>query len=347
MDVQEMHIEVNQATQAISANIRRKMYPEELDWILNKVMDRYIGTHVAALRGAPGAAESLLHLSRLGTILSDKNLPTYVTERGVAAAIPYTVAELLSVEPAVHNLCGANSVSLREDVILQYLHIVPSVALSSPYKDVTITIDGQIAFSMQQYATDRGVTFNGFTATDELWRLVPIILTELSAKGYEVYWQQYGPIYKPSTIIFASIPPAFIQITIDGATTSAQTSVSNLQTRYTNLPTTFRPGRLYFQTIYPVISAGAFSETYYRSPVCTLKNGTLEIELTSSFIVGNVKVHHARKPRRIDINLKQDCELPDNAHPDICDLATEYIKLLRSDPDWETKLKDNMLRSSI
>lgn len=342
-----MHIEVNQATQSIAANVRRKIYPQELDWILNKVTNRYIGTHSAALRNAPGAAESMAHLNRLNTLISEYDLPAYQTERGVIAALPFSVQELLSVEVAVQNLCGNPATTLRADVPLQYLEVKETVALTEFYKTVVLTIDAQVVFSIQAHATARAAVFNGFTAKEETWRLVPLIMAELQAKGYEVYWEHYGSLYKPNTIIFASLNPSTINLNIDGVVTAGVLSEPRLVTRYTNTPTILYPGRLYFQTISPQTSQGAFSGTYYRSPLCVLRDGSLEVYLTSSFIVSSVTLHHIRRPRRIDLNLKESCELPENAHPDICDLATEYIKVLRSDPDWEAKLRDNMQRTTI
>jgi hypothetical protein len=347
MDVQEMHIEIEQATQAIAANVRRKLYPEEVDWVLNKVRGRYIATHVSALRGNPGAEQSILHLSRLGTLLSEDTLQTYKTERGVAAALPFNISELLSVEPQVHNLCGGTASTLREAVPLHSLKITNTSAEEEFYKSVVLSIDGDTKFSMQVYAAARGVTFNGFTAADERWRLVPLLMAELHYRGYEVYWEHCGAVYQPGCILFAGLAPAAtIVITIDGTVTNSTVS-STLQTKYTNTPLTYYPGRLYFQTIAPVIRKGAFSSTFYRSPLCVLQDGTVEIELADSFIVSNLKIQHVRRPRKIDINLRENCELPVDTHPDICDLATEYIKQLRSDPDWEAKLKDNIVRTTI
>jgi len=37
MTIREMHIEIEQATQQVAANRGRKWYPEEIDWVLNKI----------------------------------------------------------------------------------------------------------------------------------------------------------------------------------------------------------------------------------------------------------------------------------------------------------------------
>jgi hypothetical protein len=346
MDVREMHIEVNQATQSIAANARRKFYPDEIDWILNKMVTRYIGTHVGNLREQPGAADSLVHLNRLSTLLDKIDLLAYQTEDGVSAVLPFKVSEVLSIEPHVHNLCGATAYTFREEVPLVVLQIKETTAVTQWYKDVVLNINGEAKFSMQTYATKRGVTFNGFQSKTEQWRLIPLILTELAYLGYQVHWETYGDVYIPDSIIFSELPGASVNITIDSVVTSA-TVQTVYKTRYINEPTVLYPGRLYFQSRLPGTRRGAFSSTYYRSPLAYLANDKIEVDLNSSFIVGKIRVHHVRRPRKIDINLGDNCELPEGVHPDICDLATEYIKVLRADPDWELKLRDNMTRTTI
>src|SRR6186713_1898956 len=99
MEVQAMHITVEQGIQAIAGNVRRMLFSEEIDWILNDQVDQYIGTHASSLREKPGAADSLVHLNRLSSLLTSAPIPAYQeTPLRVRSAIPYSVAELLSVE---------------------------------------------------------------------------------------------------------------------------------------------------------------------------------------------------------------------------------------------------------
>jgi hypothetical protein len=200
---------------------------------------------------------------------------------------------------------------------------------------------------MQDYAVKRGVTFNGFSSKNETWRLVPIIMSELHAKGYDVHWETYGSINKPDTIIFAGLPPSAIQIAIADVTTVATSEDDLIHTKYIDTPVKLTPGRLYFQTIMPGMRTSAFADTYYKSPLCYLENDRVVVLVDNSFTVSGVRVNHVRRPRVISLSLEENCELPEGVHPDICDLAIEYIKGLRADPDWENKLRDNMTRTTI
>jgi hypothetical protein len=351
MDVKEMHIEIEQATQNLAANARRKFYPDEIDWILNKTVHRYIGSHVGDLRKEPGAADSLVHLNRLSTLLDKTDVTCYdngdTLKTNVAAVIPYHVQEVLSVEAHVHNLCGASPKTLREAHTLHYLKIVKSNANTEWYKSVVLSVNAEPVFNITAHAADRGVTFNGFSSKNETWRLVPILMAELRSKGYEVHWETYGDIHKPDTIIFSGLPTTVIQILIDGVTTVATYEDTLLRTKYINSPLTLFPGRFYFQTVIPQMTASGFASTYYRSPLCYQENDKVVTELDNSFIVSGVRLYHVRRPRMISLSLEENCELPENVHSDICDLAIEYIKGLRADPDWENKLRDNMTRTTI
>lgn len=343
-----MHITVMQGIQAIAANARREMYPEELDWILNMQMMQYIGTHASALRDNPGAADSLVHLSRLTSLLSSVELDSHIDDKvpwRVRSVIPYDVAEMLSAESEVQNLCGSAPKTARSRNNLVLLPMKKSTATSQWYKDVVITIDGDEVFNMQKYAQARGVTFNGFQAADELWRALAIIGPELSSR-YEVHWETYGTLYYPYHFIIAGLDDVTADVVIDGTATSAQNEAI-LQTKYVAESPKRMPARLYFQTNVHHMRVGAFSRTDARSPLCLFEQDQVVTEVSDSFIVGSTILNYVRKPRRIDLSLNQQCELPESAHPDICNLAIEHVKMLREDPDWEVKLKENMLRTTI
>lgn len=42
MNIKAFHIELNQSLQKIAANTTRKFLSEELDWVINKMQDRFI-----------------------------------------------------------------------------------------------------------------------------------------------------------------------------------------------------------------------------------------------------------------------------------------------------------------
>jgi hypothetical protein len=345
MDVREMHITVEQGIQAIAANARREMFPEEIDWILNNQVLQYIGTHSGALRDNPGAADSLVHLSRLSSLIEYSDLKSVVKKKTTAAVIPYNVAELLSVQSGVQNMCGATAQTDRKRSTLLLIPVKRTAATVNWYKEVIININTQEVFNMQKHALARGVTFNGFQAQDELWRMLNVILPELSSK-YEIHWETYDNLYYPSTIIIAGQPEAATEIIIDGVSKAGRVEYI-MQTVYVTTTENFMPARLYFQTNMHQMRVGAFSRTDYRSPLAYLENDAIITEVTDSFIVGTTRINYVRKPRRIDLSLSQNCELPESVHPDICNLAIEHIKLLREDPNWEAKLKENMLRTTI
>jgi len=347
MEVQAMHITVEQGIQAIAGNVRRMLFSEEIDWILNDQVDQYIGTHASSLREKPGAADSLVHLNRLSSLLTSAPIPAYQeTPLRVRSAIPYSVAELLSVEANVKNLCGETyGPTDRKRNTLILLPIKKSIASSEWYKTVRVFVNLAEVFNMQHYATARGVTFNGFQGPDEDWRMLNVLLPEL-ADRYEVHWEIYGDLYFPSTIIISGLSESSASIEIDGTSTNATVQYLT-QTQYIVPEENPMPARLYFQTNLHQMRVGAFSRTSYRSPLAYLQENMVVTEMSTSFIVGGIRINYVKKPRRIDLSLNQHCELPDSAHSDICNLTIEHIKLMREDPNWEAKLKQNMLRTTI
>jgi hypothetical protein len=237
---------------------------------------------------------------------------------------------------------------LRETAYLNFLQFPETTATEDFYKIVQIIINSQTVFNMQAYAALRGVTWEGLTGKDERWRLVSLIMVELSRAGYRVYWEKYGTIYKPWTfIIDADGQQLPSSINIDNTATAGTNSDVFFRTKFTNTPVKQFPGRFYFQTILPQMQEGAFSDTYYRSPLCYQEDDRVVVQYDDSFIVSGLRLYHIRRPRPVDLSLSENCELPETAQVDICDLAIEYIKGLRADPDWENKLRDNMTRTII
>jgi hypothetical protein len=42
MTIKEMHIEVGLSSQQVASSINRRFIPDEIDWVLNKIIDRYV-----------------------------------------------------------------------------------------------------------------------------------------------------------------------------------------------------------------------------------------------------------------------------------------------------------------
>lgn len=344
MTVREMHIEVQQATQNVGSNKRRKFQPDEIDWILNKVMHRYIETEAMSVRNEPSAEHSLTRLQHLAPLLRDIALPCFKRDGGVLARIPLTVQELLSVSADVQPLCGTAPSTLRQARVVYKLPLVENLTQDDPpYFDVLrLSVNNVDIFNAESFAELRSAQFEGYPRR-WLWQPLRLMLPELEGL---IYWEHYNGQFYPNTLIFDGYGAANITL-VSGSTTYVAVPMTEFQTEYVAKMPMKRPVRLFYQTELPDMQVGAFTRTHYTSPLGYLQSNTLKIDTDGSFIVGGCTVHYVKKPRAIDVNLNVDCDLHVSAHQNICDLATEYIKNLREDPNWEAKLQDNMRRTTI
>jgi hypothetical protein len=344
MTVREMHLELQQATQNVGSNRRRVLLPQEMDWVLNKVTERYINTHATSIRNVASAEHSITHMNRIQTLVRTSELPMFKEQADLTSGhLPVTVHDLLSVAPEVQFLCGAAARTLRSSDTLHFLQIQQSAAPAGLYyPTVRLTINGDVVFDAQSWATKHNGTYTGF-GRPWVWQVLRMLLPELQDN---VFWQWHDDVFYPDTLIFEGYAPSVITLQLGSEIYTATTSTV-LRTQYVADAAKFRPGRLYFHTVLPDMINGAYTRTDGQSPLCYVEQNKLYVLTDPSYIVRGCRILYVHRPRAINVDLGIDCDLPDAAHQDICDLATEYIKNLRGDQNWEVKLQENMNRTTI
>jgi hypothetical protein len=79
-------------------------------------------------------------------------------------------------------------------------------------------------------------------------------------------------------------------------------------------------------------------------PICTLSNGDfLFIYTDGTFIVSYLLLNYVKKPRRISLKSNQSCELPDSAHQEIVNRASEIILLSVADTKFQAQQQRNQI----
>ncbi len=345
MTVREMHLELQQATQNVGSNKRRALLPQEMDWVLNKVMERYLNTHATSIRNAPSAEHSITHMNRIQTLVRHSDLPMFKENAETTSGhLPVTVHDLLSVQPEVSLLCGgATARTLRSSDTLHFLQVAQSAAPAGPYyTTVRLTINGTVVFDAASWAIKHNGTYAGFSRP-WIWQVLRLMLPELQDN---VFWQWHDGNFYPDMLIFDGLPPSVITLQLGDQIYTA-TPQTVLRTQYVADTAKHRPGRLYFHTVLPDMIQGAYTRTDGQSPLCYVEQNKLYAMTDPSYIVRGCRILYVRRPRAINVDLGIDCDLPEGSHQDICDLATEYIKNLRGDQNWEVKLQENMNRTTI
>lgn len=344
-----MHIEVNQSLQKIAANRTRKLFPEEIDWLLNKNVERFIHSRVKPKKDGSGGYEiDQIDVDAIRTLMKVRVPVTTFKQdsKRVAAILPGDYSYLIADRSEVKHGCD---VTPTTGVVTEKLVILPvkkSALASGPfYMSANITLNSALEFSIATYATARGGTYTGYGSKEEIYEVVYAALDYLREKGYRVYWEYYGNKYYPRSIVVVSSTDITGSISIDGVTTAGTLAINSMIVADSTAVSTEVDNRLTASWKISTISDTPFFKTSPLSPLSELENNFLSVYVDTSFIVSKVLISYVRKPRRISIGLGADCNLAPEFHPTICDLTVEYIKGMFNDPNWEVKLKDNMIRT--
>lgn len=342
----EIHIEINQGLQRIASNVYDQFLPEEIDWIFNKIQNRFIESNVRPDKEGNGRFEiNEVALDDIQPIvILNKEIITFREKENVCYAIlPPEYQYLLNDRSGVLSNCS-DSFTFDTTDKLEYigqLTFTNSTKVSSNYYSTfNIFINGETIFNIQDY--DISV---GLSTVNQKFVIINLVLEVLTFTGYNIYWERYRDIYKKDTFIFVSDSTMTGSITIDSVTNSLTIS-DNTYKIFNNTMEMESPNRLTKTNILPdVLYNNVYTKTIPRSPVSSMATDKLYVNYTEKrFIVNRVFIDYVRKPTNLSLILNKSCELPESAVRKICDLVVEYMKNLIESPGYQMKLQDNMVR---
>jgi len=341
----EYHIEVGQGFQKAASNVYDYFQPEEIDYCLNKHVDRFIERCVRPRKDGSGAFEineaSLADIQNI--IKKDHTLTVYKAgeDKGYAL-MPRDYNYLLNDRSIMVSDCTTNFTTdvTGKSEYIGLLRFTDSVKGSAPYYNtLSITINGNTVFDIVNYKISTGLN-----AVNEKFVIIHLILEVLTSRGINVYWERYRDLYEQDKFIIVSDIALTGSINIDGtvnvmtvSSTSYDIFMSGSEKEVTN--------RLTNSAALPsVLNDNVLYKSISRSPVSNLAGNKLFIFHSKRFIVNTAVIDYVRKPRKISLLLNQSCDLSENAARKICDLTVEYLKNIVESPAYQLKVQDNLLR---
>lgn len=345
----EMHIEFNRGMQQFAANKTLKYLPEEVDWLLNKAMNRFIQSKLKPKMDEKGRPTNGFEVSQIdadairSVIVSSKDLVPYVDQdnRRYRCFLPNDYAFLLSDWSYTKFLCPDDIVTQATDTlyitgIRQDISILKSPkyyqTLQVQLGNNTVTIPNDLPFLNE---------YKGYNQVNEIIFLIPYI----SLKG-QWYWEKFDIYNYPGYYISVSTNPqmATALVTVDGNTTTNIKTNKYSLIRHTNSGQ-YYDNRLSASDNISGMNSTEFIKSSYYSPISELADGILYVYNDSSFIVSNVGISYVRKPQPISLYLNTKCELPESFHWNVCDLAIEMGQGdILSEKGYQTKFADNERR---
>lgn len=335
MDVKSQHIEVLQSLNQIGANRNGKYQSDQIDWVLNKMQDRFIRSCLKDKTGGGFELDQVKSDDISNLVVSNVGLNAYLdgTNR-YKTFLPPNYQYLLSDYSTTKNLCGTETaVVLPKTLYLDAIRQTRSAKGSAKYYVTnTVLIKGTtVAITDFPY----GYSYTGFNSVEDFIFLVPHI-----AKMGGWYWEKVaGNIYPQQYVrLSETAGSGTSKITVDGTDyTNGTIDTLSLQV-HTNTGTA-HVNRLTPSNLIPSLNTPFYKSSYY-SPISELNSNVLYIYRDSSFTVSVVTVSYIRKPQPISLSLNTSSELSSSACQIICDLSVEYIKGVLENVDG-VKIKNN------
>lgn len=349
MTVREMHIEIGQSLQKVAANKTRKFLSEEVDWVLNKIQDRFIQQ---ALRPIPEQPQKYRFADQIR-----QDMLRYITVTGktleairkddvsVQCFLPHDYQFLLSDVSQMANLCNGTIARTEADEFRYYntLKLSKSNLPSGPYYVSNNSIQvGPVLLNIPGDLGDFN-SYAGFNRKEDVTFLKDWILTKLWKAGVEIYWEKYGPFYHQNCFIVPGDLPIPFTLRWDDTDVSIVDSIRYKATvQSAEIAATI-------STDNRLLTSYDVSNTYtpyyasnIKSPVSELSSNVLSVYQDNSCTVRAVKISYVRKAQIISLSLGSDCELAEPFHQTICDLSVEYLKGVMEDKEGSLLKKQDI-----
>jgi len=335
-----MHIEINQSLQKVAANATRKYLSGEIDWVLNKMQERFIQLKLRPVNGRVVFTGEQVELNAVRELLTERYIPAYI-DTGIAnrykAFLPMNYSYLVHDSSVVFDRCGLTTepVIQNKSLYLTYLKQPYTEKPSAPYYEkVVFNLNETLALTIKDDLPLTN-TYTGFNRKEDISFLTSWIEWYLNDKYYfnslnpiQIGFENFGTKYKPQQYIIVS------ETSVNTAGITYDDLVETESASETLSLTQHAPGDADKTVSNRIMSSEwalrmnevPFFKSNQRSPVSELQRNTLYIYADSNFTVNRCLITYIRKPRPMSIVLGSDCELAQEYHQTICDLAVEYIQ---------------------
>ena len=367
MNVQEMHIAIQQGVDKVNSLQADTLLLQEIDLELNKAQMKFINTKYGKNnKYQKGFEESQKRIDDLRTLVREHEAPTTFKEqlRGNIFVDTYTFPSdymylinqisrvwINDCKTILHNLVYHDPInyftlSLADFVCDQSTTIADSIVMFEDSSDLT---SGQAILWSNS---------NNYIFPQDIENVRLDILAN-SGVGFTVYWEQHGPLNHPGEFIVVvdtnvhswfqwdnSVGTVSNMIALDSNNVHLETSpakYSDLAFDHRRVPVetteriTVSNTFVQHDDIFTLLD-DPFNTTKHTDPLTTIRGNVIDIYTNDIFIIDSVKITYIRRPAEISLTLGVNCELPEHTHQEIVDLAVSSILEGITDPRYQSHL---------
>lgn len=346
-----MHVDVRGQTQRLAANRNRKLEDPEIDWYLNMAQTSMIESVVSPARDkSPRFEVDRTKRQIIAELLSGRvtRPASWVTDKYITI-LPPDVWFLLDDGSNVRILCEGDVKTVNYTILrITAVQFPFSKAQDSFYKEVELIYNNSSLIKLSDMLQERQITWEGMSETEEHFYIKDLLLSELTRKGLQVYWEGFSNLFLPYHFLFVSEDSASIPVSLklDGVEYTGTTQEQTLETHSGSGTQVLSPNTMIATDKSIPAGATPYFQTSYISPVTELGAGIITTYCTDSFIVSSTVINYIRKPRPISLILGTDCSLSASVHQELCNRTAEVILNRINSPEWKEQTEQNLLQKT-
>lgn len=348
MTAQEMLIEVNTSLQAIGASRTRKFYPEEIEWYLNKMINRFVQGSIrrkeTSSSGAGYATKDVditvfevdeLYRDAIRNLIMEQYLPSNYATSGLSAVayLPPDYNYLTDIG-ACTQACSLFNSSLLSTKVYQVIGVpFPTNSVASDhhyFSNLSITLNGTGIYSR-----------TGYYSYDSAFQVIEEIC------NYTNIVQNMAGPYKKMGYLLLLVPKpdsgnAQFIINYDTTASAPITLTSAVLNTITANETGVAPSPANspVRSIRDTVNYNSNITPYYKSSpnsiTTSMRGMVISINTAVNFIVNGIWISYIRKPSRISVSLNNSSDIDPDYHNQICDMTVQHIRERIGDPKWQT-----------
>ena len=369
MNVQQMHLAIQQGVDKINSLQADMLLSEEIDMELNKSLIRFINTKYNKNNlYRQGFEESQKRIDDLRNIVKEfegtttykgqLNNNTWVDTFSLPSDYMYLVSQQSEVitrkncKSIIWSQSTINSESLKpyftiglsEFVCNNNTEIADSIILYENISDLTAGAITMWTNSGNTFPTDIGQ--------------LPSDIVNNSSSGFEVHWEQVNNLNYPGQFIVlidtnihtwfewdASVGTVSTLASVDSnqnvlqTVTGINSSTDWNEKRITNSvdinTNIVNNSFVQHDDIFTLLN-DPFNTTKHTDPLTTIRGNNIDVYTNDIFIIDAVKITYIRNPKKISLSLGIDCELPEHTHQEVVDITVSSILEGISDPRYKS-----------
>jgi len=341
-----MHIEFEAGLQKLNSLSRRKFYPQQIDLLLNRAVEQFIKDSIRVEEDGHGFQKTQIDIDRIRPLITKTQLPAEFQETTTnyneyLIHLPSDYSYLVSDKWYQAKNCEE---TIEENTINRYYYRIPIITTvkSSPkyYVIANLKANADIIADLDTDTRqgNSSALYLGLDSIQEKFTVVSLLKEIFSPKKrngtftaggntlHGLYFEMYGNLTYPNEfILVTSNNTATIHIVFDAVDTSIASSSTISYIQHSSADDyEINSSRLVKASALDGILETKYYQPQTDSPVSTIDSNVMRVFSHPNRIVNKSSITYIRQPQKINLALQRNCELADEFHRKIVDMAVEY-----------------------